>query len=57
MRDKFLMLTSGAGIASVELVNQLPIDQIEGIGKLLIQLAIGLVTLWKMVKKPKPKNN
>ena len=49
------MFASGTGIASVEAVAHLPIEQVEGIGKLLIQLAIGVVTLWQMLKKKKPK--
>lgn len=47
------MLASGVGLAAVEVVNQIPVEQIELIGKLLIQVAIGIATIWKMFKKPK----
>lgn len=30
-------------------------DEISTIGQLLIQLAIGIATIWKLVKKPKNK--
>ena len=44
------------GIGFVEGVSQVPTDgtPILDVGKLLIQLVIGLVTLFKMLKKPKP---
>ena len=44
------------GIGFVEGVSQVPTDgtpMIE-VGKLLIQLVIGVVTLFKMLKKPNP---
>jgi len=44
------------GIGFVEGVSQVPTDgtPILDVGKLLIQLVIGVVTLFKMLKKPKP---
>lgn len=32
-------------------------DEVSTIGQLLIQLAIGIVTIWKLLKKPKTKND
>lgn len=55
MIEKGKMVASGLGLASVEAVSMMPIESIETIGKLLIQLAIGIVTLWKVIKTPKPK--
>ena len=31
-------------------------DEISTIGQLIIQLAIGIATIWKLIKKPKNKN-
>lgn len=47
------------GIGAVQGVAQVPTDgtpTIE-IGKLIIQLVIGIATLWKMFKKPKEDNS
>lgn len=32
-------------------------DEVSTIGQLLIQLAIGIVTIWKLLKKPKKEEN
>lgn len=54
---KTLLLTLFTGSASagaVEAVDQIPTpDQLTEIGKLLIQLAIGIITLWKFLKEMK----
>ena len=51
------LLTGSLGAGLVE-VTQAAIpapDEIQSIGQLLIQLIIGIVTIWQMIKKPKPK--
>jgi hypothetical protein len=56
MIEKGKMIASGIGLGAVEAVSIVPIESVETIGKLLIQLAIGIITLWKVLKKDKPKN-
>lgn len=46
-------ITGAAGITSVEVVSAIPPETITQIGQTLIQIAIGIVTLWKLIKKPK----
>lgn len=55
MKTPFLTLFIGSSSAgAVEAVNAIPSpDQITEIGKLLIQLAIGVITLWKFLKEMK----
>jgi len=53
------LLIGGTGIAAtlgVDAAIPTP-DEISMIGQLIIQLVIGLATLWKMFKKPKPSKN
>jgi hypothetical protein len=55
------LLTTGiVGSAAVEVAAgiQTPTpEDVQSYGQLLIQLVIGIVTLWKMLKKPKPKKD
>lgn len=58
--DKDTLLTAGVGellvmaTGSVTEVASIPTpDEIQTVGQLIIQLFIGIVTIWKLVKKPK----
>ena len=58
--DKPTLLTAGVGellvaaTGAVTEVASIPTpDEVQTIGQLLIQLVIGIVTIWKLVKKPK----
>lgn len=53
--NKILTIFLGsASIGSVEAVNAIPTpDQLAEIGKLLIQLAIGIITIWKFISEMK----
>lgn len=49
-------LTGAVGTTAVEIADkvQMPApEDVQSIGQLLIQLVIGIITIWKMVKKPK----
>jgi len=48
------LLVSGAEV--VKEVAVIGPDEISTIGQLIIQLAIGIATIWKLIKKPKNKN-
>lgn len=45
------LLVSGA-----ESVSSIGPEELSTIGQLLIQLAIGIATIWKLIKKPKNKD-
>lgn len=49
------ILTATMGAGAVEVTNMaLPSnDTIELLGQLLVQLAIGIATIWRIIKKPK----
>jgi hypothetical protein len=47
-----LVATTGAAVEAASLPTT---DEVQTIGQLLIQFVIGVVTIWKMFKKPKPK--
>lgn len=32
-------------------------DEVQSIGQLIIQTIIGIITIWKLLKKPKPKKS
>lgn len=54
------LLVGGVGqvgvIMSTEVAQAIPSpEEVQTIGQLLIQLVIGIVTIWKLVKKPKNK--
>lgn len=60
--DKPTLLTAGVGellvlaTGAVNEVASIPTPEtVQTIGQLLIQLVIGIVTIWKLVKKPKNK--
>ena len=62
--DKPILLTAGVGellvtaAGSVNEVASIPTpEEVQTIGQLLIQLIIGIVTIWKLVKKPKKEND
>lgn len=61
MQDKInTILTATIGASAVEVAQQMPIpstEDVQNIGQLIIQMLIGFVTLWKMLKKPKPKQD
>lgn len=53
-------LTATIGASAVEAAQQMPIpssEDVQNMGQLIIQVLIGIVTLWKMLKKPKPKQD
>jgi hypothetical protein len=49
------LLTAGLGAGAVEITPVVipSTDTIELLGQLLIQLAIGIATIWRIIKKPK----
>lgn len=54
------LLVGGVGQVGVMLSTQVAEaipspEDVQTIGQLLIQLVIGIVTIWKLVKKPKDK--
>ena len=54
------LLTGVAGNVGVMLTTQVTEnipspEEVQTIGQLLIQLVIGIVTIWKLIKKPKNK--
>jgi hypothetical protein len=56
--NKGILLTAVAGESAVAVADMVIPDPstIQTLGQLLIQLAIGIVTIWKLIKKPKDKN-
>lgn len=61
MKDTTITLTKAA-VAAVfvnatpEVVEAFPtVEQVSGFVQLLSNIAIGITTLWLMIKKPKPK--
>lgn len=60
--EKFSTILTGlTGVTLIEVVPSLPTpEEISQIGHLIIQIAIGLVTLYRLIKSPKsvaPKKN
>lgn len=57
MQDNFnTLLTGTIGTAAVQIADQVTMpapEDIQSVGQLLIQVIIGIITIWKMVKKPK----
>jgi hypothetical protein len=58
--NKDTLLTAGVGEilvlatgAATEVVTLPTPETVQTVGQLLIQLVIGIVTIWKLVKKPK----
>ena len=50
------LLTGTIGTAAVQIADQVSMpapEDIQSVGQLLIQVIIGIITIWKMVKKPK----
>lgn len=43
-------------VQSAEAVQTIGPEEISTLGQLLIQLAIGIATIWKIIKKPKQKD-
>jgi hypothetical protein len=62
MKDNiFTLLTGSVGVATVQVTEavaqNIPTpEEVSSIGQLLIQIIIGIVTVWKLVKKPKNEN-
>jgi hypothetical protein len=62
MKDHILTLMTGTvGVATVEVTEAVATsmptpEEVSSIGQLLIQIIIGIVTVWKLVKKPKNEN-
>jgi len=62
MKDNIItLLTGSVGVAGVEVAetvatNMPTPEEVSTIGQLLIQIIIGIVTVWKLVKKPKNEN-
>jgi hypothetical protein len=54
--DLLTIATGAAGVTAVEVVNQLPSpSEMQSIGSLIIQIIVGLITIFKLLKKDKPK--
>jgi hypothetical protein len=55
------LLTAGIGqgalVVTETAAQTIEPTEVASIGQLIIQIVIGIVTLWKLVKKPKPKND
>jgi hypothetical protein len=54
------LLTAVAGETAVALTGavQMPTpDEVQSVGQLIIQAIIALITVWKLVKKPKKNND
>lgn len=58
--DKPTLLTAGVGellVAATGAIHEVATiptpEEVQTVGQLLIQLIIGIVTIWKLVKKPK----
>lgn len=54
------LLTAGAGAVAVEttsvVASTIPTPEtISSVGQLIVQIIIGIVTVWKLIKKPKNK--
>jgi hypothetical protein len=62
MKDNIItLLTGSVGVAGVEVAQTVATniptpEEVSTIGQLLIQIIIGIVTVWKLVKKPKNEN-
>jgi hypothetical protein len=62
MKDHILTLMTGTvGVATVEVTEAVATtipspEEVSSIGQLLIQIIIGIVTVWKLIKKPKNEN-
>lgn len=59
MSNNILTIATGSiGVASVQatemIASNIPSpEEVQTVGQLLIQLVIGIVTIWKLIKKPK----
>ena len=51
------IMIGSAGIGTVELASFIPTDDITSIGQLLIQIVIGIITIWKLLKNKKKLND
>lgn len=58
MSEKFnTLLTGFTGVTLIEMVDVMPTaEQITSIGQVLIQIAIGLVTLYRLLKDKNKQN-
>jgi hypothetical protein len=62
MKDNLLtILTGSIGVAGVEVAEKVATtmptpEEVSSIGQLIIQIFIGIVTVWKLIKKPKNEN-
>lgn len=62
MKENLLTLMTGSvGVASVQVTEAVATtipspEEVSSIGQLLIQIIIGIVTVWKLIKKPKNEN-
>lgn len=62
MKDNILTLMTGTvGVATVQVTEAVATnipspEEVSSIGQLLIQIIIGIVTVWKLIKKPKNEN-
>jgi hypothetical protein len=53
------ILTGGIAQGTILMADSIPMDSgdVQNIGQLIIQIIVGIVTVWKLVKKPKPKKD
>jgi hypothetical protein len=61
MQNNFsTILTAVAGETAVALTGAVDMptpDEVQSVGQLIIQAIIALITVWKLVKKPKKNND
>jgi hypothetical protein len=54
MRQTILTAITGESLLTIAGAAEIPpTDEIQNVGQLVIQLIIGIITIWKLVKKPK----
>jgi hypothetical protein len=62
MKDNIItLLTGSVGVATVSaaeaVASNIPTpEEVSSIGQLIVQIIIGIVTVWKLIKKPKNEN-
>jgi hypothetical protein len=54
MKQTILTAITGESLLTIAGAAEIPpTDEIQNVGQLVIQLIIGIITIWKLVKKPK----
>lgn len=56
MQDSFKTLITGlVGAVAIAVTNPITPEQLGKVGQIVIQIIIGIVTIWQLFKKPKSK--